>query len=161
MLALVLHGEMTSDPNLSAASANYVLQHYGPETYNKNFIYSGDSWLFVERWEHLIANRAQLDMVEVLTWSTLCRVMILVLGHRNLRFRYLDDYGESHYIGPIEGAQPMSEAWVNGFDHQGICSLNTPRFRPCLSFAHVGPGIKRLARPPTVLHIRIQKRRLP
>jgi len=40
-----------------------------------------------------------------------------------LRFRYLDDYGESHYIGPIEGAQPMSEAWVNGFDHQGISSL--------------------------------------
>lgn len=32
---------------------------------------------------------------------------------------YIDDYGESHYIGPIEGAQPMSEGWVNGFDHQG------------------------------------------
>jgi len=29
------------------------------------------------------------------------------------------DYGESHYIGPIEGAQPNSQAWVNGFDHQG------------------------------------------
>lgn len=27
------------------------------------------------------------------------------------------DYGESHYIGPIKGAQPNSEAWVNGFDH--------------------------------------------
>jgi len=56
----------------------------------------------VARWEHLIANRAQLDMVEVLTWN---------------------DYGESHYIGPIEGAQPMSEAWVNGFDHQGWLDL--------------------------------------
>jgi len=80
MFALVLHGEMTSDPNSSAASAKHVLQHYGPETYNKNFIYSGDNWLFVERWEHLIANRAQLDIVEVLTWSTLCRAMISVLG---------------------------------------------------------------------------------
>ena len=39
---------------------------------------------------------------------------------RTLKLHYLDDYGESHYIGPIEGAQPMSEAWVNGFDHQGI-----------------------------------------
>ena len=53
------------------APANPQLQHYGPETYNKNFIYSGDNWLFVERWEHLIANRAHVDMVEVLTWSTL------------------------------------------------------------------------------------------
>lgn len=41
-----------------------------------------------------------------------------------LKIHYLDDYGESHYIGPIEGAQPMSEAWVNGFDHQG-----SPEFR--------------------------------
>jgi hypothetical protein len=45
-------------------------QHYGLETYNKNFVYSGDNWLFVERWEHLVANRVQLDMIEVLTWST-------------------------------------------------------------------------------------------
>lgn len=47
-------------------------QHYGVETYDKNFVYSGDNWLFVERWEHLIAHRAQLEMVEVLTWSTSC-----------------------------------------------------------------------------------------
>jgi len=159
MLALVLHGELTTDPNSSAASvdARQLLQHYGPETYNKNFIFSGDNWLFVERWEHLIANRAQLDTVQVLTWSTSCRMTISVPPHKRLRFRYLDDYGESHYIGPIEGAQPMSEAWVNGFDHQGISS----RFRSCLWFAHVGLGTERLARPPTVLHIRIQKRRLP
>jgi hypothetical protein len=38
---------------------------------------------------------------------------------QDAKFRYLDDYGESHYIGPIAGAQPMSEGWVNGFDHQG------------------------------------------
>ena len=53
--------------NLSQTS-----QHYGVETYDKNFVYSGDNWLFVERWEHLIAHRAQLDMIEVLTWSTSC-----------------------------------------------------------------------------------------
>jgi glucan endo-1,3-alpha-glucosidase len=147
MLALVLHGELIPDPNSSAASANQrqLLQHYGPETYNKNFIYSGDSWLFVERWEHLIANRAQLDIVQVLTWSTSRQgVMISVPRYRRLMFRYLDDYGESHYIGPIQGAQPMSEAWVNGFDHQGISS-SIPRFRLCLLFAHVWPRVKRLA----------------
>lgn len=38
------------------------------------------------------------DMVEIITWN---------------------DYGESHYIGPIKGAQPMSNAWVDGFDHTG------------------------------------------
>ena len=35
------------------------------------------------------------------------------------------DYGESHYIGPIKGAQPNSEAWVNGFDHQAWLRLNS------------------------------------
>lgn len=30
------------------------------------------------------------------------------------------DYGESHYIGPIEKDQPKSEAWVNGFEHTGF-----------------------------------------
>ena len=55
--------------SMMSADPNQLLQHYGPETYNKNFIYSGDNWLFVERWEQLIANRAHVDMVEVLTWS--------------------------------------------------------------------------------------------
>ena len=28
------------------------------------------------------------------------------------------DYGESHYVGPIKGAQPNSHAWVDGFPHE-------------------------------------------
>ena len=31
------------------------------------------------------------------------------------------DYGESHYIGPIDGAQPNSQEWVDGFNHTGKC----------------------------------------
>lgn len=73
-------------------------QHYGTDTYNKNFIYRGDDWLLSERWEGLIQNRSAVDFVEVNTWN---------------------DYGESHYIGPIEGVQPMSQKWVDGFDHTG------------------------------------------
>jgi len=42
--------------------------------------------------------RDQVDIVECLTWN---------------------DYGESHYLGPIKGAQPNSQSWVNGFDHTG------------------------------------------
>ena len=35
-----------------------------------------------------------------------------------------NDYGESHYIGPIRQNLPAgSEAWVNGFDHQAWLSL--------------------------------------
>ena len=35
------------------------------------------------------------------------------------------DYGESSYIGPIGAPtdQPNSNAWVDGFDHQGFLSL--------------------------------------
>lgn len=54
---------------MASADTGQLPQHYGPETYDKNFIYSGDNWLFVERWEHLIANQTHVDMVEVLTWS--------------------------------------------------------------------------------------------
>ena len=34
------------------------------------------------------------------------------------------DYGESHYVGPIKGAQPNSEAWVDGYPHVGWLYLN-------------------------------------
>ena len=47
----------------------------------------------------LIANRNRVNFAEVVTWN---------------------DYGESHYVGPIEGIQPMSQSWVDGFDHQGM-----------------------------------------
>lgn len=39
-----------------------------------------------------------MDIVEVISWN---------------------DFGESHYVGPIEGSQPMSQAWVDGNDHTG------------------------------------------
>lgn len=128
MFALVLYGELVLDSGASTASIDQwqLLQHYGPDTYNKNFIYSGDNWLFVERWEQLIANRAQLDLVQVLTWSTSRWITASLPRHTVLSLSRIDDYGESHYIGPIEGAQPMSEAWVNGLDHQGT-PPSTPR----------------------------------
>lgn len=46
----------------------------------------------------MIAIRDQVDFVQIISWN---------------------DFGESHYIGPIEGAQPMSQAWVDGNDHTG------------------------------------------
>lgn len=43
-------------------------------------------------------------MVEVITWN---------------------DFGESHYLGPIKGSQPNSQAWVNGFDHTAWLDLTS------------------------------------
>lgn len=50
----------------------------------------------------MISNRSQFDIAEILTWN---------------------DYGESHYIGPIKGDQPNSQAWTNGMNHTGWCLL--------------------------------------
>ena len=74
------------------------MQHYGPDTYAKNFIYRADDWLPSERFELLIHNRHSVALTQLITWN---------------------DYGESHYVGPIHGAQPDSQKWVDGFDHTG------------------------------------------
>ncbi|KAG8831269.1 hypothetical protein FRC17_003387 [Serendipita sp. 399] len=76
--------------------------HYGPDSYNKNWIYRSDDWLYASRWEMLVAHRNEVSCVEIVTWN---------------------DYGESSYIGPIEGNQPNSEAWVNGFPHLGFLDM--------------------------------------
>lgn len=43
-----------------------------------------------------------MDLVQLLTWN---------------------DYGESHYLGPIKGSQAGSDAWTNGYDHQSEPSV--------------------------------------
>ncbi|KAJ7459880.1 glycoside hydrolase [Mycena latifolia] len=81
-----------------AAVSPWFFTHFSPQSFNKNFIFLADQHLYPARWESLIAERDQIDLVEVVTWN---------------------DYGESHYIGPIKGALPPgSEVWVNGFPHQ-------------------------------------------
>ena|ERR1700733_7731566 len=43
----------------------FSVQHYSPSTYNKNWIYRSDDWLYANRWEELIAHRDSVDFVEV------------------------------------------------------------------------------------------------
>ncbi|KAJ7863085.1 glycoside hydrolase [Mycena olivaceomarginata] len=90
-----------------AAVSPWFFTHFGPDSFNKNVIhFPRRSTLYSRRWENLIAERDQIDLVEVVTWN---------------------DYGESHYIGPIKGALPPgSEAWVNGFPHQASDALGPP-----------------------------------
>ncbi|TCD66615.1 hypothetical protein EIP91_001125 [Steccherinum ochraceum] len=76
----------------------WFFTHYGPDTYNKNWVYYSDDQLYATRWDTIIANRDKFDLIEINTWN---------------------DYGESHYIAPIKGDQPNSQAWVDGFEHDG------------------------------------------
>ncbi|KAI0279099.1 glycoside hydrolase family 71 protein [Russula aff. rugulosa BPL654] len=86
-----------------AAVSPWFFTHYGPESWNKNWIYRGDDWLLVRRWEYLLAQRSAIDIVQVISWN---------------------DYGESHYLAPVRGAQPNSQAWVDGFPHAPWLALN-------------------------------------
>ena len=61
-------------------------------------VFLSDLHLYARRWEALVKDRDNVDIVQIVTWN---------------------DYGESHYIGPIKGAQPNSEAWTRGMDHTG------------------------------------------
>lgn len=85
-----------------AAVSPWFFTHYGPQTWNKNWIYRGDDWLYSRRWEQLIDMRDEINIVQVISWN---------------------DYGESHYISKIKGAQPNSEAWTTGFPHEAWLSL--------------------------------------
>ncbi|KAG8992977.1 hypothetical protein FRB93_002129 [Tulasnella sp. JGI-2019a] len=76
----------------------WFFTHYGPDSYNKNFIYKSDNHLYASRWEILVQQRDKIAIAQIITWN---------------------DYGESHYIGRIAGAQPDSQAWTDGFDHTG------------------------------------------
>ena len=60
--------------------------------------------LYNKRWETIFSNRDQIDIVQIITWN---------------------DYGESHYIGPIEGQQPDSQDWVDGFNHTAWLDMTT------------------------------------
>ncbi|KAG9003868.1 hypothetical protein FRB90_011102 [Tulasnella sp. 427] len=86
-----------------APVAPWFFTHYGSDTYNKNWIYRGDDWLYNVRWEDIISHRSVVDLVEIVTWN---------------------NYGESHYIGPIGTDQPMSNAWVDGFDHTAWLTMS-------------------------------------
>ncbi|KDR75488.1 hypothetical protein GALMADRAFT_247930 [Galerina marginata CBS 339.88] len=94
---------LTHGRTFMAAVSPWFFTHYGPDSWNKNWIYRGDDWLFVRRWEQLISMRDQIDVAQIISWN---------------------DYGESHYIGPIRGAQPNSQAWVDGYPHEAWLTLN-------------------------------------
>ncbi|TFY60257.1 hypothetical protein EVJ58_g5258 [Rhodofomes roseus] len=87
---------------MAAVSPWFFTQHYGPDSWNKNWIYRGDDWLFVRRWEQLIAMRDQIDIVQIVSFNGL-----------GLSSFYL-----------ISPDAPNSQAWVDGFPHEPWLHLN-------------------------------------
>ncbi|KZT21111.1 glycoside hydrolase family 71 protein [Neolentinus lepideus HHB14362 ss-1] len=98
------HIRHLSGKTFMAAISPWFFTHYGAASWNKNWIYRGDDWLLVRRWEQLVVARDNVDIVQIISWN---------------------DYGESHYIGPIKGAQPNSQAWVNGYPHDAWLELTS------------------------------------
>lgn len=83
-----------------AAVSPFFYSHFGPDTFNKNWLYRSDDWLYCTRWEQIIKKRVVWTQTEILTWN---------------------DWGESSYIGNIRGAFPGdSQSWVEGFPHTGL-----------------------------------------
>lgn len=81
--------------------------HYGTTgqwAWNKNWIFPSDKLLYPTRWTQLLSleEEKRPDIIQVISWN---------------------DHGESHAIGPVLGAQPGSEAWTDGMDHEAFRSL--------------------------------------
>ncbi|QRV92832.1 alpha-1,3-glucanase [Ceratobasidium sp. AG-Ba] len=65
--------------------------------------YRGDNFMYTDRWRQLIQNRNSLPFVEIGSWN---------------------DYGESHYIGPLNGSIPAGTSYVgNTTDHYAWLDL--------------------------------------
>ena len=73
--------------------------------------------MYAARWEKLVSERTSFDVVSLVD---LCDELLLIVAQ--VEIVSWNDYGESHYIGPIEGALPLNAGdWVNGFPHTGLC----------------------------------------
>ncbi|KAK4683990.1 glucan endo-1,3-alpha-glucosidase, partial [Tremellales sp. Uapishka_1] len=100
-------GNKTYMPAVSPCFFTY----YSPQTYNKNWIYRSDDWLLATRMEQIISMRTKFDHAELISWN---------------------DYGESHYLGPIRADQPNSQGWTNGMPHTAwlnVVSYYAPAFK--------------------------------
>lgn len=79
--------------------------HYGIEvSYSKNFVFPSDL-LWQDRWDQVLEKQPQF--VEIITWN---------------------DYGESHYIGPLSSKHYDDGAskWVNDMPHDGFRDVAKP-----------------------------------
>ena len=125
-----------------AAVPHFALryQHYGPDSWNKNVRYIG-ALRFARRHSFSSGSIAEITgclygdgstcsptaMLSILFKSFLgmvCFLFAKVSCGLMMVHASVQDYGESHYMAPVRGAQPNSEAWVDGFPHSPWLALN-------------------------------------
>ncbi|KAF8685415.1 Glycoside Hydrolase [Rhizoctonia solani] len=83
---------------LTLVSPWFFIHRPGGNPEINNRYLRGDNFEYRQRWQQLISNRGSLPFVEVATWN---------------------DYGESHYIGPMSGAWPSDVKYITpNNDHQ-------------------------------------------
>ncbi|GAB1313122.1 hypothetical protein MFIFM68171_03332 [Madurella fahalii] len=83
----------------------WFFTHFGPEVpFSKNWVFPGGSLIF-DRWNQVL--QKGLPMVELITWN---------------------DYGESHYIGPLSSPHydDGNSKWTNDMPHNGWLDLSKP-----------------------------------
>ncbi|KAJ5467876.1 hypothetical protein N7475_005628 [Penicillium sp. IBT 31633x] len=88
-----------------APASPWFFTHFGPEvSYSKNWNFPSDL-LWFNRWNEILALKPRF--VEIVTWN---------------------DYGESHYIGPLKSPHTDDGAskWVNDMPHDGWLDISKP-----------------------------------
>ncbi len=93
------------DKPYMAGVSPWFSTHFGPEVpYSKNWVFPGEL-LWYERWNDILALGPQY--VEIITWN---------------------DYGESHYIGPLSSTHhdDGNSKWVNDMPHDGWLDMAAP-----------------------------------
>lgn len=93
-----------SDKYMAPVSA-WFSTHYGPEvSYSKNFVFPGDL-LWYNRWNEILTLKPRF--LEIITWN---------------------DYGESHYIGPLSSKHydDGNSKWTNDMPHDGWLEMARP-----------------------------------
>ncbi|EEA20869.1 hypothetical protein TMatcc_000870 [Talaromyces marneffei ATCC 18224] len=88
-----------------APASPWFSTHFGPEvSYSKNWVFPSDL-LWYNRWQELL--KLGPRFIEIVTWN---------------------DYGESHYIGPLSSPHTDDGAskWVNDMPHDGWLDMAKP-----------------------------------
>jgi hypothetical protein len=95
---------LAGKPYIAPVSA-WFSTHFGPEvSYSKNWVFPSDL-LWYDRWNE-----------------------VLTLGPRFLEIITWNDYGESHYIGPLDSLHfdDGNSKWVNDMPHDGWLDMAKP-----------------------------------
>ena len=91
-------------PYMAPVSA-WFSTHFGPEvSYSKNWVFPSDL-LWFQRWTDILALAPQF--LEIITWN---------------------DYGESHYVGPLNSPHldDGNSKWTNDMPHDGFLQMAKP-----------------------------------